>query len=115
MSEPLPQFTKKPVIVLPPKSMAKKDIEKLNENGFVVVECKDPNLVRFLEPPPLNYSEQEKAAIRLCRVLFSSQQWNATHNRETLTSKFVQILIQGTPLSDVPPEKVAVVPKTKPV
>ena len=111
MSEPIEHPKMKAVIVLPPRTMSKKDMQKLNDNYMIVVEAKDPSLVRFIEPPPMGYTAQQNAAIQLCRLLFSRQFQNTTWNRRELSEKFVDIILTGTPLGESPVTPVAPVKK----
>ncbi len=55
----------KPVVILPPKSMTKADMQQLREAGICVVECKKPSEVRFLDPPPCGYELRNQAAIKM--------------------------------------------------
>lgn len=91
----------KPVIVLPPGVMSKRDMKRLNDNDFCVVECKEPERVRFCEPPPLGYSVQEKAAIQLSRRLLAAKNsWNI--NRKDLCEILADCLMEGWPLTGSP-------------
>lgn len=90
----------RPVIVLPTGQVTKEDIAVLRENGMCVVEAKDPSLVRFMEPPPNGYSEQERAAISLCRHLLRNYQtshWTKAEIHEILVHAFTE----GSPLKPV--------------
>jgi hypothetical protein len=93
----------KPVIVIPQKCMSKADIAELRKAGFCVVEAQDPSLVRFIEPPPMGYSVQEQAAVKLCRCIAK----NNVNSQATpwsysvLMSKLAELMIEGTPLAPV--------------
>lgn len=85
----------KPTIILPTGLMSRDDIELLRQDGFFcVVECNDPDQVRFLEPPPDGYDRMELAAIELCRVLLRKN--NIQLSRGELSSMYVDILMRGT-------------------
>jgi hypothetical protein len=101
----------RPVIIIPPKTLSKKDIKKMSENGFCVVEAEDPSKVRYLDtPPPYDYSDQERAAIQLCKVLLSSGVPTTNWQKMTITEKFIELLIKGSPLQAAQPQPVATVP-----
>jgi hypothetical protein len=89
----------KPVIILPKGEMSKKDLKRLNENGFIVVEAKDPSTVRFCEPPPLGYSIQEKAAISLCRYLLNRGGYN--YDKKEISELYAHFIINGSTLKEV--------------
>lgn len=90
----------KPVIILPPGMMSKEDIQEMRANGFCVVEAKKPDQVRFIEPPPMGYSAQEKAAISLCRWLMRPD--NKEHlTRQDIGALLAHFFIQGSPLQTV--------------
>lgn len=93
----------KAVIILPKGKMSKKDIKRLNDNLFCVVECDDPSLVRFMEPPPLGYSAQEQAAIKLCRYLMDRQTGGYPIGRQAIASLLAEFLIEGSPLEAIQP------------
>jgi hypothetical protein len=85
----------KPLIVIKTGTVTKADISRLRKSGLCAIESSDPQAIRYLEPPPLGYGEQEAAAIKLFRHVMSvSQEWN----RITLSRKYVEILIEGGPL-----------------
>ncbi len=103
--------TRPPLFILARGEMSKGDIAKLNEFGFLTVEAKDPSKIRFAEPPPGDYTEMEKASIRLTRWIMGNNS-NATFYKSTIVEKFVQILLEGSPLAPVPqPEPPKKVPK----
>jgi hypothetical protein len=84
----------KPVIILPPTAMSAEHMEQLRANGICVVECKDPDGVRFLEPPPADYSICERAAIELFRSI--SSQRGSMLDRQNLIDQYVAILLRGS-------------------
>lgn len=105
----------KPVIVLPPKSVSKADIKELRENGICVIVAKDPSVVRFIEPPPNGYNEQEKAAIKLCRYLVRRDN-TASCGRQEIMALLAHFFIEGSPLQTVATvvtATVAATPKAK--
>lgn len=65
----------KPVVVLQTETMSKDDIQVLRDNGICVVECDEPNQVRFMEPLPTGYDRCEWAAVQLFRKLMSQTGW----------------------------------------
>lgn len=87
----------RPVIVLPPDAMAKRDIDRLNRAGFCVVECKDPALVRCIEPPFVDYEAPERAAMALCRFMLSCSD-GASWTKKDVGATLAHFLIQGTPI-----------------
>lgn len=98
---PKPPQRMKPVIVLPKGCMTKEDIRTLRENGFCCVEAEKPDLVRFIEPPPMGYSVQEQAAVKLCRFLRLSSH-SSPWSYSTVMTKLAEIMIEGSPLAVVP-------------
>src|ERR1017187_4305303 len=89
-----------PVIISPVGAVSKADMRRLNRNGFVVVEAKDPSAVRFMEPPPEGYNTQEKAAIALCRYLLSNEN-GLNRNRTEIQASYSHFLLEGWPLRSV--------------
>lgn len=89
----------KPVVVLPPGKMSARDRRKLERNDILVVECEDPSLVRFIEPPPANladYTIQQRAALQLFKVVTGRLQIVGTTIRsEEWHRLYVEILLQG--------------------
>ena len=92
-----PQPTMKPLVVLKTGTVSKIDIKRLRENGLCVIECADPDLVRFKEPPLFNYTSEAAAAISLFRYVMARPP-DATWNRAGLAKKYVDILLHGSPL-----------------
>lgn len=103
----------KPVIMLPPGQISKNDIERLFDNGFIVVTVKNPESVRFVEPPPLGYSAQEKAAIALCRHILKAKN-NYSTTRSELSNWLVEFFISGSSLDASQPEPVKQVKQIPP-
>ncbi len=83
----------KPIIILPKGEMSKADMKKLADNHIVVVEAKDPSLVRFTDPPPEGYSVQERSAIQLFRILMQRQGFNMT--KADFATMYVDIILSG--------------------
>lgn len=102
----------KPVIILPKGAVSAEDIALLRENQFCVVEADDPSEVRFMEPPPNGYSEQERAAIALCRHIMRHS-WDASWTKRDLGNLLAQFFIEGSPLQYVEPAKQAEKTKRK--
>jgi hypothetical protein len=94
----------KPVMILPRGEVSPEDIALMRENGFCVVEAQNPDAVRFMEPPPNGYSEQEKAAIALCRHLMKFQP-DVTWTKREVGHMLAQFFIEGSPLQYVEPAK----------
>jgi len=92
------KMEKKPTIVLPPNEMCSDHIKMLRDNGFVVVTAKHPESVRFLPPPENDYTAQERACIRLSRLLFSNRMKHVNWGQKEITQAFVELLVEGTPL-----------------
>jgi hypothetical protein len=104
----------RPTVILPIGAMDKKQITKLNRNGFCVVEAKQPEAVRFLNVPPVaDYTVSERAAIELARVLMSPKDcpW-AGDTRDKIARMFVDILMKAQPLVKMPVPAVPVVPSS---
>ncbi len=95
----------RPVIIIPRKTVTKKDIELLRDNGICVVEATDPSLVRFIEPPPEGYSVQELAAIKLSRYLLGPNN-EYSRDRDSIGALYAHFVIQGSPLDSQPIAKV---------
>jgi hypothetical protein len=92
----------KPLLILPVGEISKKDIARLNRNGFCVVEAKVPSNVRFAEPPPMQYDAHDKAAIELFRVLMARTD-GTSHNRKELAAMYVDLLLAGVRPQPVTP------------
>jgi len=105
----------KPVIIIEPGAMSKKDIKKMNACGIAVVESKNPEAIRFLDPPPFDRSKHERAAIALCRILLTSGNSGTSYQRYQLSEKYVELLIQADALDERTPEPVKNVPVNPPV
>lgn len=95
----------KPMIVLPPETMSKDDIQMLRDNGLCVVEAADPAKVRFLDPiaSAADRPKVEQAAIELSRILLNGN-WSNYFTGDHLTKRefasiFVDCLVKGTPLA----------------
>lgn len=84
----------KPLIIIPNGEISRRDIKRLNDNGFCVVEAKDPSKVRFADPPPGDYSAQERAAIDLFRVL-ADRSNSASYNRKDIATMYVELLLRA--------------------
>jgi hypothetical protein len=95
----------KPVLVVPPKSISRDDIEKVEaQGGFLVVECADPDAARFLFPPPeADLDQQAQAALALMRMVLSSQAH--TFTRGDLTRWFVDVLLNAPQPKPIKPIK----------
>jgi hypothetical protein len=91
----------KPVVILVEGSMSKRDIQRLRSNGLCVVESKNPSNVRFLDPPPFGYSQQEEAAIELSRVLLTEGKIGSCTHRAAIGSMYADILLRGDPLKRI--------------
>jgi hypothetical protein len=95
----------KPVIVLPPDQMSREDINELRTAGFCVVEAKDPSLVRFIEPPVVSVSDQERAALSLCRMLANPSKRESVFSGGTIAASLCDLLLNDgrlTPVAPVP-------------
>lgn len=92
-----------PVAILKKGIMPKKDIAALRKNGLCVVECDDPDAVRFIEPPlpMLGYDRIEQAAIALTRKLLKLDN-TAYVQGQDIAVMFVRILVEGTRLAPPP-------------
>lgn len=110
MTEPQ-QSRMRPIIILPPGAVSQKDMQRLRDNLCCVIVAKDPSLVRFSEPPPEGYTAQERACIRLCRVLLSKTNRENNITGTNLAGLYVDMLLEGTPLEIRAPESVLPVKK----
>ncbi len=96
----------KPMIVLPPNTMSKEDIEALRANDICVVVSKDPSKVKFVDPIPAvaQRGKIEMAAIKLSRLLISGRWGNYTQSnqvdRADICRIYVDMLVEGTPLDE---------------
>lgn len=93
----------KPVLILPKGGMSADDIKRLRDNGICVVEAKDPSHVRFTEPP-IGGPILERAAISLARELLSGDNYYGL-SRADARAKYARIIVEGSSLSAVPPNK----------
>ena len=98
----------RPIIVLPPNTMAKEDVARLTENGICVVEATDPANVRFLDPI-LSAADRpmiEQAAVQLSRILLNGT-WGPQQEigRQKICSLFVECLVKGTKLDRNPTQQ----------
>lgn len=87
-----------PILIVPKRSMTKADIRLLRLNGICVVEAQEPSAVRFIEPPMMGYSHEERAAIKLSRFLMSMDNTSNCRDRHDIRSAFAHYVIQGTSL-----------------
>ena len=97
----------KPIFLIAPGSISKRDIKRIEKLGAVVVaECANAGLARFLEPPitavPLD--AHSAAAIKLARHIVNTDQ--ASFYKSDLVRWFVQMLLSQPGI-----EKVVTVPK----
>jgi hypothetical protein len=102
---------KKPLFIVKPGTMSRADIKRAEKLAAIcVVECSDPDAVRFLEPPPdAGLDVQARAALSLVRLVTNG---TGPYQRGELLKWFVdQILnFKGAPAT-VPP--VHPVPRAK--
>lgn len=89
-----------PIVILPLDTMSAEHQQLLRDNGICVVECSDPDLVRFLEPPPADYSVAERAAIELFRRVRGRE---GSLFRSDLNALYIDILLRGSKM-ERPPE-----------
>jgi hypothetical protein len=88
----------KPVIIVEPGAMAKKDIAKMDKAGITVVEAKNPQNIRFLDPPPCDRNDYERACIKLSRFLLTAGAINTQYSRYNISEFFVKALLDGIPM-----------------
>lgn len=100
----------KPVIIIEPGAMAKRDIDKMCRCGISVIEAKNPPAIRFLDPPPFDRDRQERAAIALCRILLTHQSKGPFYVSD-ISQMFCKLLMEGDALSSRAVEPVTQVPK----
>ncbi len=101
----------KPVVILPKGQMTKEDITELRANDWCVVECDDPSLVRFTEPPPASYSNMDQAAMKLCRYLVDCDRAETVRNRRDIAALLVEFILEGESLP--PPQSLKQIAKAK--
>lgn len=90
----------KPVIILPKGELSPEDLQLLRDNGFCAIEAANPDAVRFMDPPPHDYTTQEQAAIKLCRFVVNHEKRDCSFERRSLVDLLVRYMIVGTPLAD---------------
>jgi hypothetical protein len=95
----------RPLFLVKPKSVSEKDIRRVERLcGICMVECAEPEMARYSEPPlGANLDEQARAALSLLRMVLRSESANFT--RGELTRWFVDKLINGGKVQNVPPVK----------
>lgn len=100
MSDPKPL----PVLIVKPKTISRADIKRAEEQGFLcIIECKEPESARFLEPPVhADIGPMAEAAVRLMRIVLSS---SATWTRGDLAKQWAHILLNEQMPKPVPPVK----------
>lgn len=103
----------KPVVIIEPGAMSKRDVAKMNKAGITVVEAKNPEAIRFLDPPPFDRNAQERAAIELCRVLLQSGSIGTSYQRYNIAEMYVKLLLEGSPICERHVPSVAQVPTQK--
>lgn len=103
----------RPVVIIEPGAMSKRDVERMNKAGITVVEAKNPPAIRFLDPPPYDRDQQERAAISLCRVLMTNGSANTAYYRSSIAEMYVKLLIEGKALDERPVPSVAAVPPAR--
>lgn len=97
----------KPVFLIAPGSITKRDIKRIEKlSGVVVAECSNAGLARFLEPPitAVPLEAHAAAAIKLARHIVNTEQ--ASFYKADLVRWFVQMLISQPGI-----DKVAAIPK----
>ena len=97
----------KPIIILPPATMAEDQIQALRDNGLCVVVATDPSLVKFVDPIPAmeGRTQVDQAAIQLSRKILAKGFWGTDAGRHTVAAAFVDILVKGTALDPSPSQE----------
>lgn len=104
MSELIPNDLKmKPVVIVQKGTMSQPDLKRLRDNGICVVESKNPQMIRYMEPAPQGYTIQEWAAIELARVLLREGKVGGYNLRSAIGLMYADILLQSDPLKRIPP------------
>lgn len=103
----------KPVVILPKNAMSLKDMGLLREAGICVVECDKPEDVRYLDPPPMGYSEVDKAAIQLFRSVMTGEMGYPPF-RGNMAEAYAAMLLKGLPPEKSRPPAVPSVPAVPP-
>ncbi len=84
----------KPVFLIAPGSIAKRDIKRIEQlSGVVVVECSSAGLARFLEPPitAVPLEAHAAAAIRLFRHILDTE--SNSFYKADIVKWFVKMLL----------------------
>ncbi len=96
-------FPRMPLLIIQNGTMSKEDITRLRANGLCVVENKNPQSIRFLDPPRSNnWTLEEEAAIQLARVLLREGKIGGYNLRGSVGAMYADILLAGDPLKRVP-------------
>lgn len=87
-----------PVLIVKPNSLSRRDIARMEKAGFIlVVECKEPEACRFLEPPSSTDIEpQARAALSLIRQVVNHSNDNPMWDKNTIGNWWAQILMAET-------------------
>lgn len=95
-----------PVVIVKPGTVSKKDIERAEKKGMLcIIECAEPESVRFLDPPAgTQIEERARAAYKLMRVIVTTpQHWS----RSDLIAMWSNFLINYDEPKRVEPVKSA--------
>ncbi len=96
-------FPRLPLLIIQNGTMSKEDITRLRANGLCVVENKNPQSIRFLDPPRSNnWTLEEEAAIQLARVLLREGKIGGYNLRGSVGAMYADILLAGDPLKRGP-------------
>ena len=98
MSDPIP----KPVFLIPPGSISKRDIRRIEKSGMVIVaECSNAGGARFLDPPPLAVSLDARAAAAYELFRFIQHHSNSQFYKSEIVKWFVDILLREQKIEKV--------------
>lgn len=93
-----------PLFVVKPKTMTRADIRRVEKHcGITVVECSEPDAVRYLEAPPTS-SQDEVSAAALSLLRFMMNSGHVEFKRGDITKFIVDMLLKGKqPTPNIPP------------
>jgi hypothetical protein len=96
----------RPIIIVAPNLLDAENIKALRDNDICVVVAEDPSKVKFIDPIPAQSSRTkiEDAAIALSRKILKHGTFD-DGSRRNFASMYVDLLINGTPLSQEPTQE----------
>jgi hypothetical protein len=94
-----------PILMVKPGTVSKNDIKLARNLGFIcIIECKEPESARFVEPPmPSSMDDQTRACVDLFRHIIENGSRDTTYYRSSLVDRWVRALTLGKRPASVPP------------